>query len=258
MTQEEEVNKVVDITQKGARQIYRKHGSAGVLICVLLILALIGSSLWFWRLMIDVGAKSAKNAFLNSYRESSANSHEEYYSKGYETALNNYHISDDVTISLGEIREISKLEVLKVVKDDYVIETDTQRMQGIHCWTQYRGIGTFTVNLQASEFIVDSQEHYVLVHIPEPEMSFHLDEEFTKVALYMDGTINIPYINVSLNDGSYKEGVAIAEEQQKRAYENIRNSILNNQQYYLDAKNAAEEQIINLIKTLNSTEELSD
>lgn len=54
---------------------------------------------------------------------------------------------------------------------EYVIESKKDNDDGIEVWMEFYGDGIFTVDMKASEFIIDYDRQYVLVRVPRPELT---------------------------------------------------------------------------------------
>lgn len=65
-------------------------------------------------------------------------------------------------ISIEAAQEVSRLEVLTVSDSEFVIK-DSGKSDPTISWLEVQGIGVFTVDLTACEFIADSERQYVLV-----------------------------------------------------------------------------------------------
>lgn len=110
---------------------------------------------------------------------------------------------------------------------------------------------------------MDNEHHYVLVRIPEPELTqFDIENENAEQLFYADKTykITVPILqqNIQWNDGSYQTGTELFNSQEFSAYTMIREKITSNQAYYKKARESAQAQITRLVKALNTDETLND
>lgn len=110
----------------------------------------------------------------------------------------------------------------------------------VTAWLEVEGEGTFVVDLQATEFIIDNDRHYVLVRIPNPELT-NINIIKTTRRLFAD----------DWRDGSYREGVDLALKQRNEASLQIQKALLSNQYIFSSAKDVAVAMIGNLVKQFN-------
>ena len=132
--------------------------------------------------------------------------------------------------------------MLKISDVEYSIVGSSDNSNNITSWLEVPGQGTYVVNLQAAEFIVDDERSYVLVRVPYPELT----------------NISIDYANVrklffknDLFDDSYKVGEDLASQQLRSADSLIKKEFTSNQHFYLSAQKAAISTIQCLVKQLN-------
>lgn len=225
----------------------KQNGTVGTIVLYCGLIVLIICSL----ILINIAFKSGASAFNDGYEEQKTKTHDSIYDYFKEKAKQKYLVSNKATIKLGNIREESNLEVLKVIESAWIIQNDEQKQQGVTRWVKYVGEGIFTVDLTESEFLVNDNKHYVLIRIPEPAMTeFGILSENTEPLLYAHKKF--------LDDGSYKEGADLSIDFHKRAESTIEDNINNNQNYLSQAKEAAIEQLTKLVKLLNPSKEMAD
>lgn len=203
---------------------------------------------------VDTGA--IMNSFNAAKDEAAEEVYQFFYDKSYDAAEKAHHVSNRVSISMGDLKEQQKLEVLKVSDVEY--ETTDSEDKGwikalfqdafnaetetMVCWMEVPGYGIFTVNLQAGEFILDEERQYALIRIPSPKMTeFAIDFEKVEVLLFDDGKFR----------DSAKCGEDIAIEQLKGAEIKMKRDINNNQEFYKRARKTTETMLVNLVKQLN-------
>ena len=162
-----------------------------------------------------------------------------------------------MSITIGNLREEQKLEVLKVSEVTY--ETPQPKDQGwfeelvtsitgifaadVVSWLEVPGNGVFTVNLQASEFIIDEERKYVLIRVPNPELTeFTIDYENVELLLFEEG---------GAFKNSAKYGVDKAIEQLQSAELTMMQKVNNNQEFYKRARESTEKMLVNLVTQLN-------
>lgn len=105
------------------------------------------------------------------------------------------------------------------------------------------GNGVFTVNMQTSEFIVDSERHIVVARLPEPSLKrFKVDYENIQIYEFEKG---------SFGNGNYSEGEALADSHVKEGEQMLRTEFLSNQWYIQKAEESAQKLITELVRKLN-------
>lgn len=206
---------------------------------------------------VTVGAGRAMDSFSTAKDEVAEEVYQIFYKKSYDDAEKAYHVSNKVSIRLGNLSEEQKLEVLKV--SDVTYETPDPKDQswlenlmgsvigffdaGVISWLEVPGNGVFTVNLQAGEFIVDEERQYVLIRVPYPELTeFSIDYENVELLLFEKG---------GAFKNSAKYGVDKAREQLQSAELRMMQSVNNNQEFYKRARESTERMLVNLVKQLN-------
>lgn len=209
------------------------------LMVVLIILMAFGSIV-----LLKSGIGAAASALLNSYEAAYAsekdNAYHALYQSAYDRAEKNYHVSSTVVISIGDLEESQKLEVLKANDIEFITEDRDNNSGNVTAWLEVEGEGTFVVDLQAAEFIIDNDRHYVLVRIPNPELT-NINIIKTTRRLFAD----------DWRDGSYREGVDLALKQRNEASLQIQKALLSNQYIFSNAQDVAVAMIGNLVKQFN-------
>ena len=194
-------------------------------------------SLCLWRSGIRVGAAAAASAYGTAYESEQTASYETLYQKAYDNAEENYHLSNRVQISIDRLTETAKLEIIKVNDKELI----TEAPKGVTEWWEVEGEGTFTVDMQAAEFIIDNSRRIVIVRLPNPEL----------------GSISITkrerrlYKTTFLRSGNDSSGTDLAEKQESEALLRIRNSLLSNPYISEVAQNIAQNMVTNLIRQVN-------
>lgn len=167
------------------------------------------------------------------------------YDTTYDATERSYHVSNEITLNFGEIREKADLEVLEAYSMNYYIST-AQDNGKIDVWLEVPGECVFTVNMKMSEVIFDQNRHHVLIRIPSPVVSYS-NIDVTDINIYRleDEQKITSFIN-SIDDG---EQIAInaLSESQKAIIKNISSDA----EYYKSAKENAIKIIQNLVKNLN-------
>ena len=147
-----------------------------------------------------------------------------------------------VSIYIGNLQEEQKLEVLKVNDVEFIIENKEDNKENIISWLEVPGEGTFVVDLKAGEYIVDEERASVLVRVPYPEL--------TNVKIDYANVQKILFQNDIFND-SIKIGEELAKNQLDKADALIRKEFASNENFYLNAQQAARHTIEGMVKQLN-------
>ena len=180
-----------------------------------------------------LGMNAAKKAYSDAFDDESQKAYDAIYQLAYNQTEASYHVSNRATIAIGPIKEKMSLETLSV--DEVVYEQADESFFEVH------GTGIFTVNLQTAEYIIDDDRSYILVRLPEPTLSeFTIRPEHTRKLIENGKWLSTP-----------QTGVAIASDMLKRAENDIKASIMNNQQYYRYAKESAVSVLTKLIQKIN-------
>ena len=206
---------------------------------------------------LTVGANSAISRYQNVKQEVSDSTYDEFYQKAYDISEENHHVSNQVSITLGSLKEQAKMEVLKISTVEYKTPEDDEGdvvenilssistffKSDVISWLEVPGYGVFTVDLQSAEFIIDNERGYVLIRLPYPELSeFTIDYENVEVLNFEDSGIF---------KNSAKVGEDLARKQLQSAELTMRQSVNSNQKYYQAAENGATNILLNLVKQLN-------
>lgn len=215
-------------------------------------LAVIGVSLillilsWFLiKKSIMISASALMDSYSSSYESVKDDTYQKYYEEYYNKAKKDYQVSNRGTISIGNIKEIGKLEVLEVSDVEFVVENNSNNSNGITSWLEVPGKGTFVVNLEEAEFIIDNDKAHVLVRVPYPELT----------------NVTIDYSNVekrlfknNLFNNSYRIGEDLAKKQLGEGDALIKKEFASNEHYYKNAQNAGISTIKSLVRQLNPDE----
>lgn len=243
-----------NLNGKKVKGITRNRVVIGSVIAITLCLAL--TVYWLWD-MLYVGAAAAGNAFMQAKDAESYKVYQAFYETSYEAAEKAHHVSNRVSVSIGDLCETQKLEVLAVSEVSYQENTPEEKegVQGVisditgilnrepTSWLEIPGSGVFTVNLQLGEFIIDNERQSVLIRIPTPELTnFTLDYEDVEILYFEEG---------GLFKNSVKYGAAKAREQLQDAQLEMQQQVSNNQALYKRAEESAENMLIRLVKALN-------
>jgi hypothetical protein len=216
----------------------KKHRGIVLLALTILLIAL---SIFLWVDSIGVGARALQKHYDDSYISAKDDVYQEWYDRSFDRAEKRYHISNRAVISIGNLEEAEKLEVLKANDVEFIIQNRDRSFGNITAWLEVSGEGTFVVDLKAAEFIVDNARQYVLVRVPYPEL--------TNITI-IDAVER--WFKDDWSDGSYSQGIDLAIKQRNEASLRIQKSLMSNQYIYDNAKSVAKSTITNLVRQFNS------
>lgn len=232
----------------------KKHTSRRFTIFAVIAIALMLCTCTFLYMdIITRGTEAASDSYDDARDQKAEEVYDSFYDASYKRAWETYYTKNRVDITIGDLKEQNKLEVLQVSCVDYAITSDedkgklsfiTDKLTGTHdYWIEIPGSGVFVVNMQEAEFITDNERDYVLVRIPQPELGpFKVDVGGIKPLVTSEG-------------GKAKEGIDVANESIKEGERRMTQEIMNNQDYYTKASESARFILTNLIKQLNPKRE---
>lgn len=201
------------------------------------------------------GLGSLQQSYASAKDETARRVSERYREAIYDAVEDHWHTSNRATISLGNIREESELEVLMVDDVDYVIDPKTDDGIPVISWFQdlvdgegdtgmwlrVPGKGTFTVNLKAGEYIIDEARQTVTIRLSEPVLK----------------NFGVDYANIALlhyEDGSRTTesgGISQLRDNLRESEGRLRSNTVGNQYYYKRAEESARNMITTMVKQLN-------
>ena len=226
-------------------------------ICCAVIGVLIIISVIFAVSAIPAAADAAADAFVSSKDNMAADVYQFYYDTSYESSEKAHHVSNDVSVTIGNLRNVQLLEVLRVRDVTYeTVGGDVTWIRDLFnktvgrvigkdtiCWLEVPAAGIFTVNLEVGEFIIDDARQYVLIRVPEPELTeFSLSYDKVKVLYYEEG---------SLFQQAGTDGYDLADEMLKSAEQDLRQGMEGNQDNYRKAEESARKLLTYLVEQLN-------
>ncbi len=214
-------------------------------VCFAIAVVLITIGLFLISNSIHRGAELAKEAYDSVKNKTAEDTYNKFYDTAYASAERKYHVSNNVAIKVASIRDEANLEVLKVSDVEYVIESKDTNENGIDVWMEFYGDGVYTVDMKASEFIIDSDRQYVLVRVPRPELTNCRLTQANQL-FWRNGVLN----------ESNSVGTELAIDMRNAGYAKLNNYMKSNVQFYKSAKRTAQVLISDLVKGLNS--ELTD
>ena len=229
------LGKVVDNSKKSGNK-----GSLPGLIVAVVVLAV--ASVFFWSQFSKKAGDAANAAYQAARQTESESVYSNYYEKSYASAEEKAHVKNIVSINVESLSTEPKLEVLRVSDVEYAITDPKTDGGNVSSWLEIPGIGIFTVDLSAGEFIVDDVRERVLVRVPYPKLTqLTLDYENVKELFWSQGYRNY----------SYKDGEDLAQSQLNEGYIQLQNYMNSNEKLFLNAKDSAVNMITFFVKELN-------
>lgn len=189
---------------------------------------------------IRKGGKSAKEAYMNAESMAAEETYNKIYDVAFEASEKKYHVKNNISIDIASIQEEAKLEVLRVSDVEYVIESKKDNDDGIEVWMEFYGDGVFTVDMKASEFIIDYEHQYVLVRVPRPELTNCRITQANQL-FWQNGICN----------KSISVGIDKAVNMRNEGYKKLKNYMKSNTKFYKSAKTSAQIIISDLVRKLN-------
>lgn len=230
----------VDKTQKNKKKASQNNYSTAILYIVAVVMVLL--SAFLANRIIKDGAEALANGYEAAYNNERDDAYQKLYDKYFEIAKDKYLVTNVAQISIGDMKEVGKLEVLSVSDVEYVIDDKNDNDYNITSWLEVPGEGTFVVDMQEAEFITDSQRKYVLARVPYPEL--------TNITIDYANVKQLLFDNDVFNE-SYKIGEEQAIKQLKEADLLIKKELFANQNFYVTAQEAAKTEIEYLVKKFN-------
>ncbi len=222
-------NEIVDEVKSAKSYPKRWKNVSIILICMLLLSGTVISCY--------VGMRRVKAAYQQAEEETYNN----IYHTTFEKAEAANHVSNHVLISIGDVQEIARLEVLTVQGSEFVIK-NAEEKDKITSWIEVKGVGLYTVDLSMGEFIADSEREYVLVRVPKPVLTevtiLGTDKQFWK-----DDRI--------VANGSVQEGVQLSAVQMAEGEIKLEDSMRRSRRFNEESKNAAVRIITSLVQEWN-------
>lgn len=229
--------------RKNGEKVRKEYKKEQVIVIEIILLIIFSAGFLALRsYSVREGAKATAASYAAAYDREKENTYQKLYEKYYQLAEREYHVSNRVAVEIGGLREMAALEVMSVSDIEYILEDSEDNDKGITSWLEVPGQGTYVVDLQAAEFVVDDERDYVLTRVPYPEL--------TNVSINYAGVKKLFFANNILND-SYNVGEDLARRQLSQADVLIKKAFASNQYFYLSAQEAAVSTIQCLVKELN-------
>lgn len=225
-------NKIHDM-----QKVIKKYG---LTISIIAFIVLLTVCILLFKSAIGIGAEAVKDGYSAAYEANKNDAYDKFYWSAYNRAEAKYHVSNEVLISIENFEETEKLEVLEVNHVELITENGNYDNDKVVSWIKVPGKGTYVVDLNSAEFIVDNEHRYVCVRVPYPELTNITTGKPTRL-LFKDDFWN----------GNYSDGVHLAVDQINDAEVRIKKALMANQYIYKNAQDVAISMISNLVKELN-------
>ena len=218
------------------KKIFSLKGVCFVIIAVSVIIGLL-----LIPKAVNRATRFAQDAYASAKDRAAEDAYQKFYDTAFASAERKYHVSNNIAIEVASVREEANLEVLRVSDVEYVIESKEDNEDGIDTWMEFYGDGVYTVDMRASEFIIDSDRQYVLVRVPKPELT---NCKITQT--------NRLFWKDKWRNESNAVGTELAADMRNEGYTKLNNYMKSNAQFYKSAKISAQTVISDLVKGLNS------
>ena len=218
----------------------KKHPITVTVCLIAFNILLIGICGYLWSQAMKLAVSEVEETYESRREEVLEDTTQKYYEWAFQTAEEKYHSSSRAIISVGNIQEEARLEVLRVSDVEFVVHDENE--DEIKRWLAIPGEGVFTVDMTESEFLIDDVRQTVIARLPEPRLTSDRVES---------KDIEIYELKKRGLNGNYSTGISAAEKDVKEGQEKIRNAFLSDQEYLISAEKSAELIIRNLILNLN-------
>lgn len=206
------------------------------------------TGIFIWKVISDsvnITCEAALSSYADSYNEAKNSVYNDFYSYAYNNAEKKHHVSNDVSIIIDSILEVSRLQVFEAYDTEYVINKTEDN--DYESWYEIDGKCVYYVDLSRSEILVDQSRKAVTVRIPRPEKEFTVDTP--KKLLYADNTVKIG--TIEFNNGSSRKGETDAHNAEVKGYELIVEYFMKNGTLESKAEDAAVRMITSLVNEAN-------
>lgn len=236
-----------------SRTATRKNKGNGlrVLAVILIIICIAGSVLLF--VMFGTNAKKAcQDNFNTAYAETKQKTYDQFKQKAFDYFEEKNHVSNQATLTIGNIKEENSLEVLSVSDSWVKISEPDKDADKTTRWVEFNATGVYTVDMSVSEFIIDDYNNYILVKLKTPQLSHIALDTNTKAYLYKyeKGFFEL--------NGDYDSGVKMMLNDRAEALDKLTEQLESNDANLARAKTSTENLIRTFIKNVNPGMNLKD
>lgn len=228
------------LTFDGVRDSFKKNVIGITLGSI--ALALFIMSIVFYVRSQKSGTESLTAGYQDTYESRATEVYNQWYETGFEIGEKKYHVSNDVYISVDNLEKNGKLEVLKASAVEIMVEKQAENFIKRTVWFEVHGEGTYVVNLEMAEFVVDNPRKSILVRIPRPVLE---GIEVTKID-------KIFYKEDNLFGGNYRKGANLQLQNYNEGSMEIQKSMRSNAFLYANAERVALSTVENLVREFNS------
>lgn len=229
----------------------KKEGFSEMKINGILILA-IGVIITAAFCFMNSGAKKVsekyRSAYDESYNAAYSSTYDNYVNAGFNKGYEDNHVKNIVDIQIVDVEKCSNLEVMKVSNFDYAISNSSDNSENIDYVFEVTVTGTYCVNMQLSEFLIDNKNKTVTVRVPYPSLT-DFEPECEMLYFSKNGKAL-----KSFSNGNYREGVDFARQQLMECRAKIENDLQYDQANNLKAEEMARNTLTNIIMRLNPDE----
>ena len=232
-----------------SRTATRKNN--GKVLKILIIICLVGSGLLFC--LFGTNAKnSCKESFATAYDETKQKTYDQFKQKAFDYFEAKNHVSNQATLTIGNIKEENSLEVLSVSDSWVKISEPDKDEDKTTRWVEFNATGVYTVDMSVSEFIIDDYNNYILVKLKTPQLSHIALDTNTKAYLYKyeKGFFEL--------NGDYDSGVKMMLNDRAEALDKLTEQLESNDANLARAKTSTENLIRTFIKNVNPGMNLKD
>lgn len=138
-----------------SRTATRKNSGKGlkILAVILIIICIAGSGLLFF-LFGTNAKKSCTDSFSTAYDETKRKTYDQFKQKAFDYFEEQNHVSNQATLTIGNIKEENSLEVLSVSDSWVKISEPDEDADKTTRWVEFNATGVYTVDMSVSEFTI--------------------------------------------------------------------------------------------------------
>lgn len=200
-----------------------------------------------------VNAKtSCEDTFSRVYEETRQDTYDQYKQQAFDYFEKQNHVSNRAVLTVGSIKEENSLEVLSVSDCWIKISDPDDDADRTTRWVEFNASGVYTVDMSASEFIIDDYNDFILVKLKTPQLNHIALGTDTKVYLY---TYEKGFLKWN---GDYDSGVKMMLNDRAEALDKLTELLESNDANLAKAKASAESLIRTFIKNVNPGVDLKD
>lgn len=222
------------------RNIFQDFFNKKILIILVIIVSVIGGLVLFLRSQ-KIGVESLAVKYQDAYESRAAEVYNQWYETGFTIGEKKYHVSNNAYISIDNLEQTGKLEVLKANVVEIIVEKQNENMNKRTVWSEVHGEGTYVVDLNMAEFVVDNPRRSILVRIPRPTLE----------GITVKNNDRLFYKEDSLFGGSYQKGTDLQIDINNDGMLEIQKSLRSNAFLYANAESVALSTVESLVREFN-------